>query len=132
MGLLLPSDQVCHMFRNIFASTKTTRSLRALQEAHSQVDFEAVDLEAFVVFGTGPFMSPAFSRYMTSNSALFMSFGFHMCVTVDSEWIQTPSFPGHVTNALALSKQKSLSQALGVDLQVRWRGETPIAGSSVV
>ena len=29
---------------------------------------------------------------------------------------------GHVTNALALSKQKSLLQAIGVDLQARWKG----------
>jgi hypothetical protein len=33
------------------------------------------------------------------------------------------SSPGHVTNALARLKQKSLLQAIGVDLPVLWRGE---------
>jgi hypothetical protein len=86
MVLLIPSDQLRHSFRTILASAKTTRSLSATQEAHSHVDFQAIGLEAFVIFAIGPSMSPAFSRQLTPDSAPFMSFGFHTYLTVDSEW----------------------------------------------
>jgi hypothetical protein len=119
----IPLAQLCHRFLTLLASAKTTRSLSARQEAHSHVDFWAFGLEAFVGFAIGPLMSPAFSRHLTSNSAPFMSFGFLTYLTVDSEWALTLISPRQVTNALVLAKRKSLLQAIGVDLQVRWRGK---------
>src|ERR1700674_3386430 len=86
MMRLVPSDQVRHRFRTIFASAKTTRTLRTTQEAQSHVDFQASGLEAFVIFAIGLFMSPAFSRLLTTDSAPSVSFRFHMYGTVDSEW----------------------------------------------
>jgi hypothetical protein len=68
-------------------------------------------------------MSPAFSRHLTADSAQFMSFGFHTCLTVDSEWLLTLGSLGPVTDALPLMRQKSLLQAFDVALKTRWRGE---------
>ena len=123
MILLIPSDQLRHRSRTILSTEKTTRSLSATQEARSHVDFQAIGLEAFVEFANGPLMSPAFSRHSTADSAPFMAFGFHTYLTVDSKWGMMPSSPGQVTNALVLVRRKSLLQAIGVDLQVRWPGE---------
>jgi len=106
--LLIPLDQLRHRFRTILASAKTTRSLSATQEARSHVNFLAVGLEAFVEFANDELRSPAFSRHSTADSAPFMSFGFHTYLTVDSEWVLTPSSPGQVTNALVLVRRKSL------------------------
>jgi hypothetical protein len=68
-------------------------------------------------------MSPAFSRHLTADSALFMSFGFLTYLTVDSKWVLTPSSPRSSDKCPVLAKRQSLLQAIGVDLQVRWRGE---------
>jgi hypothetical protein len=91
--LLVPSDQLRHRFRTILASPKTTRSLRATQEAHSHVDFQAVGLEALVISDVGPFMSPAFSRQVTPDSVPFMYIGFHAYLTVGSEWTTDAELP---------------------------------------
>ena len=85
MRMLVPLDQARHRFRTIFASAETTRALSAIQEAHSHVEFQASGLEDFVIFAIGLFMSPAFSRQLTPDSAPFMSFGFDTYLTMDSE-----------------------------------------------
>jgi hypothetical protein len=91
--LLIPSDHLRHRFRTIFASAKTTRSLSAIQEAHSHVDFQASGLEAFVILAIGLFMSPAFSRQLTPGSAPSSPFRFHTYVTEDSEWTADAELP---------------------------------------
>jgi hypothetical protein len=92
--LLVRSDQVRHRFRPIFASTKTTHSLTATQEAQSHVDFQAIGLEAFVKFAIAASGSPALPRQLTPESAPFTSFGFHTYLTADSGWIADGQLPG--------------------------------------
>ena len=91
--LLIPSDQLRHRFRTILASAKTTRSLSATQEAHSHVDFQAIGLEAFVIFAIGPFRSPAFPSQWTPDPAPYRSSGFHTYLTANSEWTTDAQLP---------------------------------------